>query len=339
MTAWTAIGQVSAGLVLGLVVPFVFIRMLAPVLRETSQALTTNYRGRRVFLGLGVVWLIWAGCAIAGSVVLAALGGQLAGGMVLLGGLLALVAFALGVVDDAYGSSADRGFKGHLRAMARGRLTTGGLKLVGIGTACLVVAAMVSQVAPWGGSMKWATVPDAIVWAVKVLLAGAGIALTSNFVNLTDLRPGRALKVYSVLAVAGVVSTAAMLGAGGRTGPLGSIPPPARVLDAVVLLLFAYGPVIAVWRYDLGEQGMLGDAGANPMGAFAGLLMVAGLPLTGLLVYVMLVFALNLASERVSFSSVIEGNPVLSFIDRMGRSARAVEGEGRQVADGPAGPE
>ncbi len=101
--------------------------------------------------------------------------------------------------------------------MLRGRLTTGGLKLVGIGAACLVVSMVLSGVAPWGGQRL---TPGLVA---LVLLAGASIALTSNFVNLTDLRPGRALKVYSVLAVCAVVSTAAGLAPAVSVGrPLGT---------------------------------------------------------------------------------------------------------------------
>jgi len=76
-----------------------------------------------------------------------------------------------------------------------------------------------------------------------------------------------------------------------------------------------------VWRYDLGEQGMMGDAGANPMGAVAGLLIVAGLPAWGTVVYFVLMLALNLASERVSFSRIIESSALLSRVDAFGRGA------------------
>jgi len=41
-----------------------------------------------------------------------------------------------------------------------------------------------------------------------------------------------------------------------------------NLLTLIVLL----GPVAAVWRYDLGERAMLGDAGANAAGALAGMM-------------------------------------------------------------------
>ena len=266
-----------------------------------------------MFYGLGVVWLVWAGCAIVGGVLGASV---VAGGSILavltLAGPLALVAFALGVVDDAYGTSEARGFKGHLKSMLSGRLTTGGLKLLGIGAASLVVALVLAGVAPWGGRSP------TLGLAVVVLMAGAAIALTSNFVNLTDLRPGRALKVYSLLAVAAVMS--AVFGLAPRIGQTSQSSSSATV-GALALLLFVLGPVAAAWRYDLGERGMLGDAGANAMGAVAGMLIVGGLPVWGVGAYFAFMLALNLASERYSFSRIIESNSVLRRLDAIGRSA------------------
>jgi hypothetical protein len=65
---------------------------------------------------------------------------------------------------------------------------------------------------------------------------------------------------------------------------------------------------------------MLGDAGANPMGAVAGFLIVAGLPAWGVVLYFAAMLALNLASERYSFSRFIESNVVLRRLDMLGRA-------------------
>ncbi len=322
MTGLLALG---AAIVLGVGVPWLGIRMLVPTLSEGHKV--PNYRGQSVFLGLGIAWLVWAGAAIVGGTLI---GGYLLatpsgvdGGSVAqvltLAGPLALVAFALGIVDDAYGSPDARGFRGHLRALTRGRLTTGGLKLVGISAASLVVGLVLAGVSPWVDADAAHLGPARIAAAV---LAGAAIALTSNFVNLVDLRPGRALKVYCVLGVAGVLSTALLMPwlADLVAAPLS---PSARAIDVGVLLAFVLGPVVATWSYDLGERGMLGDAGANPMGAVAGMLIVAGLPLWGLGAYAALMFALNIASERVSFSRVIENSRGLSRLDGIGRARAA----------------
>ena len=55
--------------------------------------------------------------------------------------LVAVLGFCLlGLLDDLAAVGNERGFAGHLRALAQGRLTTGGLKLVGGGLLALVVA-------------------------------------------------------------------------------------------------------------------------------------------------------------------------------------------------------
>ena len=41
---------------------------------------------------------------------------------------------ALGFVDDVLGGDAERGWKAHLRALAAGRLSAGGIKLFGGGS-------------------------------------------------------------------------------------------------------------------------------------------------------------------------------------------------------------
>lgn len=309
--------------VLGCVVPWAFIRMLVPTLESSAKAVAVNYLGRPVFYGLGIVWLVWAGCAIVGGVAFASLAPETPLVMLTIAGPLALVAFALGAVDDAYGSSADRGFGGHLRAMFRGRLTTGGLKLVGMAAASLVVAAIMSSAAAAGQAPG--TLSQPLQRLVVAFLAAASIALTSNLVNLLDLRPGRAIKGYGVLAVLGSVSTGMLL-----VGASAGLDIQERLLSTAALAIFMLGPAIAVWPYDVSARGMLGDAGANPMGAVAGLLIVAGLPWWGVVAYFVVVLSLNLASERVSFSAVIERNALLKRLDMLGRTGESASQAGSE---------
>jgi len=63
---------------------------------------------------------------------------------------------------------------------------------------------------------------------------------------------------------------------------------------------------------------MLGDAGANALGAVVGALLLAG-PMWLLWAAAAVLLALQLASERVSFTRVIESNRVLRAADRLGR--------------------
>jgi hypothetical protein len=109
-------------------------------------------------------------------------------------------AAAFGAYDDLAGSGNRRGFRGHIGALRQGELTTGAVKLGGIGLTGVVSAALA------GGS------------PADVILNAGLVAGGANLLNLFDLRPGRALKVAAasgaLLGAAGQDSVAAPLGAG-----------------------------------------------------------------------------------------------------------------------------
>lgn len=198
--------------------------------------------------------------------------------------LLAVLGLGLlGLVDDLAGSGDDgRGFRGHLRAMAGGRLTTGGLKLAG-GAALAVVV-----VAPRADGRFSRLVVDALL-----------VALAANLGNLFDRAPGRTVKVSviaGVLLVAGVGLRAELAG-----------------------VAVALGAAVGLVPFDLRERLMLGDTGANALGGVLGLgVVLTCVPATRVAVLVV-VAALNLASEVVSFSRVIAAVPPLRALDRLGR--------------------
>jgi hypothetical protein len=70
---------------------------------------------------------------------------------------------------------------------------------------------------------------------------------------------------------------------------------------------------------DLRERLMLGDAGANVLGAAVGVGVVLSCGTTVRLVVLVVVAALNLASEFVSFTKVINDTPPLRAVDQLGR--------------------
>jgi UDP-GlcNAc:undecaprenyl-phosphate/decaprenyl-phosphate GlcNAc-1-phosphate transferase len=299
--------------------PWAGMRLLAPSLAASPLAQRVNFRGRTVFVGLGAIWVFW----VAGMVVLRWTG-QVAGEdlavFAAIGAVAPLVITALlfGLIDDAYGSAADRGFSGHLAALAHGRLTTGAFKLLGIGLVSIAAAGSVVG-GPAGviTSGLAAASFTAAFWSkvAWTLVLGAVIALSANLVNLADLRPGRALKcygLYGALAVAGAL----VLGAASRS-------------SVALLALALLGPVVAIWPFDLGERGMLGDAGANAAGALLGFIAAweCGRSWTAVVVLALLL-TLNLASERWSFTRVVDGNRVLRYLDDVGRLPR--DGAGGQ---------
>lgn len=353
MTGWIGMAFVSLvfAVVAGWLVPAWAMRALMPTL-EASDRAVTNYRGRPVTYGLGLVWPVWAvGFTAVNFIVglgsLALLGryttdGGPPGGIALMESLswslatrfipvlLVLGVFAFGLADDVFGDATAKGFRGHLAALGQGRLTTGALKLLGIGvlSACMATEAVGRSTDIQGPAVL--VVPLAM-WILGTLV----IALSANLVNLTDLRPGRALKTYSLMAVAGValcawriadqLAAASDVVVGLGAAPL-PVPPALQVAAAVcVLLVLALGPVFAVWRFDLGERAMLGDAGANTAGAFAGYLLASGSNIWVLAGIATVLLALNVASERVSFSKVIDARPWLRRMDSLGRMPEEAE--------------
>jgi UDP-N-acetylmuramyl pentapeptide phosphotransferase/UDP-N-acetylglucosamine-1-phosphate transferase len=128
---------------------------------------------------------------------------------------------------------------------------------------------------------------------VNTVLGAGVIAGTANLVNLLDLRPGRALK-------AGILVGAPLGGV--AAGPVGAA---AALLPA-----------------DLNEEIMLGDAGANALGALLGVALAARTGPVGRAVLLAGLAGLTAASEKVSFTKVIESTPGLRELDALGRRGR-----------------
>ena len=145
-----------------------------------------------------------------------------------------------------------------------------------------------------------------------VLADAALIAGCANVANLLDLRPGRALKA--------VLPAAALLCLGTGTDP--------RDRSGRDLARAAAVPGLLALPADLRERGMLGDAGANVLGAAVGAAATRRLSAPSRLTVLAAVVALTLASERISFSAVIERTPALRALDRLGRLPASTTGSG-----------
>jgi UDP-GlcNAc:undecaprenyl-phosphate/decaprenyl-phosphate GlcNAc-1-phosphate transferase len=126
-----------------------------------------------------------------------------------------------------------------------------------------------------------------------VVINAGLVAGGANLLNLFDLRPGRAIKV--------AVAAGALVASGGSLTPL----PP---LAAALTLL----------PEDLAERAMLGDCGANALGAMLGA-AATGLPRPARIALLAGITGLTAASEKVSFTKVIERTPALRWLDLLGR--------------------
>jgi UDP-GlcNAc:undecaprenyl-phosphate/decaprenyl-phosphate GlcNAc-1-phosphate transferase len=238
----------------------------------------TNHRGEPVTLVEGPA-------LTAASVAVSAIGPGLAPRVRAALAMAGAGSAAFGGYDDLAGSGSRRGFRGHLGALAQGEVTTGSVKLGGIGATGLVSACLL------GGG------PADVAVNAGLVAGGA------NLLNLFDLRPGRALKV--------ALASGTLLAGGARGGraPAGALPAVAAPLGAAAALL----------PEDLGERAMLGDAGANALGALLGVAAAASLSRPARLVLLAAITGLTAASEVVSFTAVIERTPALRWLDMLGR--------------------
>jgi UDP-N-acetylmuramyl pentapeptide phosphotransferase/UDP-N-acetylglucosamine-1-phosphate transferase len=204
--------------------------------------------------------------------------------------LAGLTALAAGAYDDlvAPGREApsDKGFAGHLAALRSGRVSGGAVKIVLVGFGALASS---SCLASRTGHARRAD---------EVLLGAVVIAGAANVINLLDLRPGRALKLLVIASTFGLAGT-------GDTA-----------MSAALL-----GASAAVLPAELSERVMLGDLGANCLGALLGVRVTTGATRTKLAAAALIV-TLTLLSERVSFSSVIDRTPALRWADQLGRTAQ-----------------
>lgn len=293
---------------------------------KASQWERTNFHGVTVSLRGGVAM---AGAAVASAAVASALSDQpraaLGGVVASLGGGLA------GYIDDVDqgahdGGKVAKGLKGHLGALAHGQVTTGVIKIAGIGASALAASALVgSKATSVGGKV-------ADLALNTVLIAG-----TANLANLLDLRPGRALKATVLVATplsyfscaaakapawetSGAASASVVSGASGA--PSATPAAPASASGASAQRLLASGlnaAAITALVEDLQETTMLGDTGANAAGALLGTSLAANDSWKLRLGTALGVVGLILASEKVSFSKVIAANPALNWLDQLWR--------------------
>ena len=264
---------------------------------KASQWERTNFHGVTVSLRGGVAM---AGAAVASAAVASALSDQpraaLGGVVASLGGGLA------GYIDDVDqgahdGGKVAKGLKGHLGALAHGQVTTGVIKIAGIGASALAASALVgSKATSMGGKV-------ADLALNTVLIAGA-----ANLANLLDLRPGRALK--ATVLVAAPLSYFSCADAKTPASPASAQRLLASGLNAAAITALVE---------DLQETTMLGDTGANAAGALLGTSLAANDSWKLRLGTALGVVGLILASEKVSFSKVIAANPALNWLDQLWR--------------------
>ncbi|HZK35142.1 MAG TPA: hypothetical protein VFD33_07520 [Bacillota bacterium] len=243
-------------------------------LLKSKNLLVENYKGKAIVNGAGIVLLV--PCIVATAI------------MVLFENNTSYILFIFvvvilsltGLIDDLLGVSSTKGLMGHLKGLTKGEFSTGILKAI----AGLVIGAVVAY---FNYSSIFGFFMDILIFSLSV-----------NFINLLDLRPGRAAKAYFLFTVC-------LLFISGFSE--------AWVILPVYIGLFFY------LNGEMEEEYMLGDTGASLLGGTCGYYSVLTLSMGNKAVLGFLLVVLHITTEYWSLSVVIEKIPTLRRLDRLGR--------------------
>lgn len=265
-------------LLVGVGVSVISIPMVKYML-ESCGLIRKNYRGEMIPVGMGIAFIP---ALMVNSAILTYFNIEHDRLLLIFVLLFAVMAMAFaGIMDDAIGNRNVTGLKGHFLSMFKGRLTTGGFKAVLGGFIGIVVSAAVA---------------DNILGVVVGTLV---VALATNFMNLLDLRPGRAIKVYLIISILVLIF--------------------AGDFNRQLYMLLLPG-VVSYFIFDLKALSMMGDAGSNVLGVFIGVMIVISFSIQVQLVCLVGLIAIHVLTEKYSLTKLIEQNSVLNFIDKLGRN-------------------
>ncbi len=262
---------------LGLVGTYLMIPLFKNLLID-SNCIRPNYKGEMIPVSMGIVFLpmiIINGIIVAFFTVD---GISMLCLFLFIFGMMAM--FFAGIIDDTIGNRDVSGLKGHFKSLFKGKLTTGGFKALFGGFVGLIISVSISK-----------NITDIII---NTLI----IALSTNLMNLFDLRPGRAIKVYLVIMITIFITL---------TGYI-------KILPLLIL-----PNVLAYFNFDLKAKAMMGDTGSNVLGISIGILMAFGYTLNVRIGWLVFLVLIHLLTEKFSLTKIIEKNKVLNFIDRLGR--------------------
>lgn len=187
----------------------------------------------------------------------------------------------IGLLDDLIGDKKVKGLRGHIKSFFNGKLTTGAIKAF-LG---LFISFVIS-------SYITSTFVD---FVINALLIG----LFTNFINLFDLRPGRATKTFIVISMLFLISSSKTYN------------------DYIVYSM--YGLLIPYILLDLKAEIMMGDTGANVLGFTLGIYAAINFEIVPRIIILCILILIHFMAEKVSFSKVIENNKILKYLDNIGR--------------------
>jgi len=255
-----------------------------PFIREmllNANITRKNYKGDTIPVGMGIVFIP---VIIINSIFLNYFIGndsriqQLL--LVFLAGIMTMA--IIGLIDDLIGNRDTTGFKGHIKALLSGKLTTGGFKAVIGGLIALLLGSLFS------------------FHIIEIIVNALIIALFTNLINLLDLRPGRALKGFLTISTLFIIVGLS------------------REVRIIFSSFIAYA--IGYFPQDIKAKSMMGDVGSNTLGVILGIVTVISYTMTAKYVVLALLILVHILTEKYSITEIIKKNPILNFIDELGRS-------------------
>ncbi len=261
----------------GVAVTLLSIPMISKML-ENSGMIRENYRGDMIPVGLGLVFIP---TLVINSIILIYSNIVPEKISMIYRILFASIAMSfVGIIDDSLGNRGVTGLIGHFKALFKGSLTTGAFKALLGGFVGLTLAVTLSKSIP------------------NIIVATLVVALSTNMMNLFDLRPGRAIKAYVILAIIIFLASA-------------------KFNREVMMLIVP--AVLAYFYFDLRALTMMGDAGSNVLGVSIGVFIVSSFDLPVQLVSLVLLVAIHVLTEKFSLTKIIENNKFLNYVDKLGR--------------------
>ncbi|GAB6098998.1 glycosyl transferase [Halanaerocella petrolearia] len=249
---------------------------LVPTLLLEGRLVTENYQGEEIPVGYGLLFVL--------NMLIILIVGSLLGyykvSQVQQLMILVLVMAFVGTLDDVLGDKDSQGFSGHFKVLIfKQQLTTGAIKAL--------FSFLVVFFINFYSSYSWSNI------IINTLL----ILLTTNFINLLDLRPGRALKVtlFWLLIILTLNFSNYLL----------SIP-------IIITVLFSL-------PFDLRASGMMGDVGSNVLGVIIGYLLIISFDIYVRMAIMVLFVFVHIYTEFYSLSKLINNNKILRYLDRLGR--------------------
>lgn len=262
---------------IGIAITLLSIPMISKML-ENSGMIRENYRGDMIPVGLGLVFIP---TLVINSIIL--IYSNIVPEKIIMIYMLLFASIAMsfvGIIDDSLGNRGVTGLIGHFKALFKGSLTTGAFKALLGGFVGLTLAVTLSKSIP------------------NIIVATLVVALSTNMMNLFDLRPGRAIKAYVILAIIIFLASA-------------------KFNREVMMLIVP--AVLAYFYFDLRALTMMGDAGSNVLGVSIGVFIVSSFDLPVQLVSLVLLVAIHVLTEKFSLTKIIENNKFLNFVDKLGR--------------------